>query len=177
LHSHNIQLNKTNMSVGDLYKARKLDRRYKFQGLPISIENRKGSIREGEDADGNHWETEMKADYGYIRLTEGTDGDHLDCFIGPDKKAKYAYIIHQNDPVTGIYDEDKVMLGFETAESAKEMFIDHYDRPGFYGSMTILPMEQFKKRILIKKKPVVFNPKDTKKSILFKANRYLLKVH
>ena len=29
----------------------------------------------------------MNYDYGYIRGTVGTDGDHTDCYIGPDKNA------------------------------------------------------------------------------------------
>ena len=34
----------------------------------------------------------MHYDYGYIRGTVGTDSDHVDCYIGPDKNAKKVYV-------------------------------------------------------------------------------------
>lgn len=38
-------------------------------GYKVSIENAKGSVRRGKDADGTEWETIMQNDYGYIRGT------------------------------------------------------------------------------------------------------------
>lgn len=91
-----------------------LQGRTTWNGLNISIENKKGSVRRGVDKDGHKWATKMHFDYGYIRGTEGTDGDHVDCYLGGNKDAKKVYIVHQNDPVTHKYDEDKCMLGFDT---------------------------------------------------------------
>lgn len=53
----------------------------KKDGLDISIENPKGSIRSGKDSDGETWETKMNNDYGYIKGTVGKDKDHLDVFL------------------------------------------------------------------------------------------------
>lgn len=132
------------------WSGHKLQDRYNFAGLKISIENKKGSTRSGTDKDGHEWKTYMHYDYGYIRGTEGVDGDHLDCYIGDNENAKNVYIIHQNDPVTHKYDEDKCMLGFNTLEEAKEAYKKQYDRVGFMGSITTMSIEEFKDYVLEK---------------------------
>jgi hypothetical protein len=119
----------------------KLQGRREFQGLPISIENRKGSIREGEDADGSEWRTKMTHPYGYIRTTEGVDGDQVDCFMGPNKDAENAFIIECMNPETGKYDEDKVMLGFDGSELAKQAFLENYDDARFMGPIHEVSMD------------------------------------
>src|SRR5712675_2337109 len=95
----------------DLLANRKLHDRIKVRGLSISIENRKGSIRKGVDKNGKAWKVKMTWPYGYIRNSMGVDGDHVDCFIGPNENAKQVYIIHRQDPDTKKYDEDKCLLG------------------------------------------------------------------
>lgn len=93
----------------------------------------------------------MHYDYGYIRGTEGVDSDQIDVYVGPDKAAQKVYIIHQNDPVTHKYDEDKCMLCFSSAADAKKAYMKQYDRPGFYGSMTTMTIDEFKSFIFSKK--------------------------
>ncbi|MBP5785336.1 MAG: hypothetical protein J6W16_07130 [Methanobrevibacter sp.] len=137
------------------YSGHKLQGRTKLYGMDISIENKKGSYRSGVDKDGHKWKTLMHYDYGYIRGTVGTDKDHLDCYVGPDKKANKVYVIHQNDPVTHKYDEDKCMLCFSSAADAKAAYMKQYDRPGFYGSMTTMTIEQFKSFIFSHKGKMV----------------------
>lgn len=137
------------------YSGHKLQGRTKLYGMDISIENKKGSYRSGVDKDGHKWRTYMNYDYGYIRGTVGTDKDHLDCYVGPDKNAEKVYVIHQNDPVTHKYDEDKCMLCFASAEDAKKAYMKQYDRPGFYGSMTTMTIEQFKSFIFSHKGKMV----------------------
>ena len=77
------------------------------------------------------------------------------CYVGPDKNAEKVYVIHQNDPVTYKYDEDKCMLCFASAEDAKKAYMKQYDRPGFYGSMTTMTIEQFKSFIFSHKGKMV----------------------
>lgn len=129
------------------WRSRKLQGYTTFQGLPISIENERGSYREGKDSDGHMWRTFMHMPYGYIRLTEGTDGDHVDCYIGPNKHSEKVFVIHQQDPDTKKYDEDKVMLGYNTAAEAKAAYIRQYDRPGFFQSMNTYDMATFKQML------------------------------
>jgi hypothetical protein len=133
------------------YSGHKLAGRRRFAGFDISIENKNGSVRSGADKDGHEWRTKMRCDYGYIRGTEGVDGDHVDCYVGGDEAAKNAYIVHQHDPVTGKYDEDKVMLGFPTLEDAKKAYRKQYDRPGFMGDITAMPVDEFREKVLSKK--------------------------
>jgi hypothetical protein len=124
----------------------KLQGRAKIQGMDISIENRKGSVREGTDKDGHDWSTKMNFDYGYIRGTVGKDKDHLDAYIGPKPDSSTVFIVHQNDPITGAYDEDKVMIGFETIEEAKQAYLSQYDRPGYLGEIDTMDIETFKEK-------------------------------
>lgn len=142
LHTHYDNLN----------KSWKLQGRTDFQGLKISIENKKGSVRKWYDPlKDESGETKMKYPYGYIRLTEGADGDHVDCYLGGDKEAGRVYVVHQNNPNTGKYDEDKVMLGFNSAEEAKEAYLMHFDDPKFFGSIDEYNIETFKKHVMRKK--------------------------
>ena len=133
------------------FSGYKLQDKYRFAGFDISVENKKGSTRSGVDGDGHKWSCFMHYDYGYIRGTEGVDGDHVDVYIGDHEGAEYAYIVHQNNPVTGKYDEDKVMLGFLTLKEAKIAYLKQYDRPGFLGGIDIMPLEKFREKVLSKK--------------------------
>lgn len=132
------------------WSGHKLQGRMTLHGMEISIENRKGSLRRGVDKDGHEWETKMHADYGYIRGTIGKDKDHLDVYVGPNQESDKVFVVHQNDPVTGEYDEDKVLLGMGTAQEAKALYMKQYDRPGFFGSMEETTIEAFKKKAFSK---------------------------
>jgi hypothetical protein len=136
-------------ALGVESKAYKLAGLTSFQGLPISIETKKGSVRKGQNHDGTPWQVVMPADYGYIKGTKGADGQHVDCFIGPLKDAKFAYIFHINNDATGDYDEDKTCLGFKSADACVAMLKQAYDNwDEISHSMTMLPMHEFTKRVL-----------------------------
>lgn len=96
-----------------------------FRGLPVVVEWPKGSVRVGKNPDGSEFRTEMEADYGYIPGTESA-GDHerVDVYIGPDQGADYVYAVEQLDD-DGEFDEYKIMLGFDSLESAEEIFSAH----------------------------------------------------
>jgi len=115
-----------------------------FQGLKIDVENVKGSTRSGTGPEGD-WSTYMHAHYGEIRGTEGTDGDKLDVYVGDNHDSSIVVVIHQHNPATGKYDEDKVMIGFDSIEEAIGAYKKQYDRPGFYveDEYTEMPIGQF----------------------------------
>jgi hypothetical protein len=117
-----------------------------FQGLDIFIENRPGSVRSGPG-----WTVRMTTPYGYIRNTEGVDGDHVDCFLGPEPAAEYAHIVRALNPKTEKYDEDKVMLGFGTPCAAQAAFLANYSNPKMFGSMETVPMALFLEELKKKK--------------------------
>ena len=85
----------------------------KFQGLDISIETPKGAIRRG-----NGWQNVSPADYGYFKRSIAADGEHVDCYVGPNHKSNRVYVIDQHHLHNGKYDEAKVMLGFENRDDA-----------------------------------------------------------
>ena len=89
-----------------------------FQGLPISIENKKGSVRSGVGANGKPWHCTQPADYGYIKRTEGADGDHVDVYIGPHKESRQVFVVNQQDSASAKFDEHKVMLGYHSEREA-----------------------------------------------------------
>lgn len=142
---------KKNLEKSLTWSGHKLQDRTSWNGLKISIENKKGSVRRGVDKDGHQWAIKMHFDYGYIRGSEGTDGDHVDCYLGDNMDAKKVYIVHQNDPITHKYDEDKCMLGFNSLEDAKKAYLMQYDRPGFLGKIDTMDFDEFKEFILLKR--------------------------
>lgn len=157
--------------------AYKIHYKTEFQGLPISIENRRGSYRRGTDPDGNEWKTKMYVPYGYIRMSEGTDGDHLDCFLGEDEDSGLVVVVHIQNPETQEYDEDKVFLGFETEEAALDAFKKHYDDwTKFYQDHDVLDIIDFRKQIheaWDKKKPI---RKMTPEKVAWLINRNIEKI-
>lgn len=126
----------------------KLEDEYDFQGMHICIENKKGSVRSGTEPNGKPWSIKMPFDYGYVKGTEGTDGDEVDCFIGPDKEAKYVYVVHQrtNDQKKE-YDEDKCMIGFSSPDEAKKAYHSAYNNVDLFTSMSMMTVDEFKKKL------------------------------
>ncbi len=119
-------------------EAFKLQGHTRFAGLPISIENKKGSTRSGVDAFGKPWSVKMPFDYGYIGRTKGPDGDAYDCFVGPNANAKFAYVVHQcKQTDRDNWDEDKVMLGFDSADAAIRGYRSAYNNVDLFHSMII----------------------------------------
>lgn len=114
-----------------------------FQGLKIDVENKAGSKRKGTDPNGEAWEVDMHYHYGEIRGTEGCDGDLLDAYVGPNADSPLVVVVHQQDPETKEYDEDKVMLGFDSVPDALKAYRGQYNKPGFYGSHSALNIGEF----------------------------------
>jgi hypothetical protein len=56
----------------------------------------------------------------YIQDTHGADGAD-DCYVTPDPAAKDVFVVHQTSS-DGVYDEDKVMLGFSDAQAARDAY-------------------------------------------------------
>lgn len=117
-----------------------------FKGLMIMVENPVGSIRKGVDANGEKWKTKFFYPYGYIYGTQGSDQDAIDVFVGNDPLSERVFIIHQTEG-HGAYDEDKVMLGFNTLESARDAYLAHYNTQQHIGEITEMPFFEFREKI------------------------------
>lgn len=102
----------------------------KVGAFDVTIENPRGSERSGTDANGKKWSVKMNNTYGYIRGTEGVDGDHIDVFLAEDMDkwdGKYAFVVDQYNP-DGTFDEHKVMLGFNSMEEARSAYLSNYEK-------------------------------------------------
>lgn len=150
--------------------AFKLQDRYQFQGLPISIENKAGSTRKGKDPNGHEWSIKMHFDYGYVRGTTGADNEDIDVYIGPNRKAPHVYIVKQHDigkvsqweseycpkcqehahdcACPEFFDEDKAFVGFDNKEAARAAYLAHYDNPIFLGPISTMRIEDFRELLL-----------------------------
>ena len=108
-------------------------------GLDVSIENPAGTSRRPE------WPP-LKHSYGYVKRSEGADGDHVDVFLGPkaDDVTNPVFIVDQVNE-DGSFDEHKVMLGFGNAGAARRGYLANYAK-GWkgLGGLTEMPFDQFK---------------------------------
>jgi len=132
---------------------------FKIFGVPILVENKKGSTREGEDSSGRRWKTLMRDHYGEFTGVPGVDGDYLDLFVGPEaRKIKQTngeegafdkvWVIHIKNKDTSRYDEDKVMFGYKTRDDAVRAFRRHYDDPDkFMGPVNEYSLVEFKEKL------------------------------
>lgn len=118
----------------------------------ITIENPKGSVRSGIDTEGNKWETIMQNTYGYIRGTEGVDGDHIDVFLSDDIdgwNGRRVFMVDQYNE-DGSFDEHKVMLGFNETDDAEAAYFANYDSDWANNHKTVVTavnLEDFEKWI------------------------------
>lgn len=117
------------------------------QGLPVSIETRKGETRSKRAPGGAAWSVKMPADYGYIKRTTGADGDQVDVYVGPDRDSDLVVLVDQVDADTKKFDEHKALIGFAAVKDAT----DAYDK-GFsdnrakdrVGGVSVMTMAEFK---------------------------------
>ena len=108
-----------------------------IKGILITIENAVGSIRNG---------FRMMDHYGYIKRTEGVDGDQVDVFVNPAIQTDYnnqVYIIDQLDE-RGQFDEHKVMLGYASQLAAVKAYKSNYEPGWTVGPVTTMSMPNFK---------------------------------
>lgn len=96
----------------------------------ITIENPADSVRKGVDADGKEWSNTMANAYGYIKGTEGVDGDHIDVFLHENMdqwNGRKVFVVDQTN-TDGSFDEHKVMLGFNDKAEAMQAYLANYDK-------------------------------------------------
>ena len=120
----------------------------RLDGYNITIENPKGSVRRGTDSKGNAWENTLNNNYGYIRGTEGVDGDQIDVYLSDNPTEGNVFVIDQVNPETREFDEHKVMYGFNSAEEAREAYLANFNEGwNGLGTITEVSKDEFKKWI------------------------------
>lgn len=94
----------------------------KVHGLDISIENPRGSYREGGPPE-KRWRSKLPHHYGDIKRTIGGDADNVDCFIGHHLKSPHVFVIDQHHLDGGKgFDEHKCMIGFGSKAQARDAY-------------------------------------------------------
>ena len=94
----------------------------KVDGFDVTIETPKGTERKGVDKEGKEWSVEMPGHYGYIKRTEGMDGDNVDVTVGEDIGSDKIYVVDQVDAETKAPDEHKVIMGTTSPEAARALY-------------------------------------------------------
>ena len=103
--------------------------RVKVGPFDVVIEQPRGSVRSGVDANGKAWETTMQHTYGYFGGTKGVDGDAIDVFLAhnlDEWNGTMVFVVDQYNP-DGSFDEHKVMLGFNSQEEAEAAYFANYE--------------------------------------------------
>lgn len=129
---------------------------FKLHGLSICIETPKGTKRRPD------W-PELAADYGYIKKTNGADGEGIDVFVGPHRNSEMVYVIDQCCK-DGSFDEHKVMLGFTNNRKAVDALKASYSKGYRTGKVTSMTISQFKNWI---------ESGDTKSPVNVQVSRYM----
>lgn len=110
--------------------------RFWCHGFEVTIETPRGATRSGRDKDGKEWSVTMPHHYGYMRRTEGNDGDQLDVFIGPDPACDLVYVVDQVRQDSGAFDEHKILVGFHTEAEARKAYRDAFTSGWKVGTVT-----------------------------------------
>ncbi len=140
-----------------------------IHGLDVTIENPRGSKRSGKGPDGKPWEVEMTAHYGYIKRTEGADGEQVDVYIGDRPASDRVFVVDQVDAKTKVFDEHKVILGVGTLAQAQYLYDAHFDDgkgPQRRGAVTEMGIDEFKDWLKNEDntKPLAYNPAPKEKA-------------
>jgi hypothetical protein len=118
-----------------------------FQGIPITLEWRKGEIRTGTNPEGEVWERKLNADYGFIPGTVAAngDGEDLDVYLGDNPDAPEAYLVEQLDE-NGEFDEFKTGLGFNSESEFLACYRSHFPPDwDIVGDVWATPVSKLKK--------------------------------
>lgn len=115
----------------------------RMHGMRVTIETPMFQSRRGKQ-DGKPWSVLCMAHYGYINGTKGADGDAIDIFVGPMPESLCVFVVNQVNR-DGAFDEHKVLLGFADEESARNAYMNSYEKGWTgLGSLTACSIKQFK---------------------------------
>ncbi|MBI4695594.1 MAG: hypothetical protein HY749_16375 [Gammaproteobacteria bacterium] len=119
-----------------------------LHGLDIAIENPAGSKRTGVGENGKPWSVEMSAHYGYLKQTEGADGDQVDVYLtdhaGDANRPVYVFDQVSKD---GTFDEHKAVLGAADQTEAEKLYDAHFSDgsgPKRRAAVTEMSIAEFK---------------------------------
>jgi Inorganic Pyrophosphatase len=141
-----------------------------WNGLGLTIENPQGSERSGVDPGGKAWKVTMPAHYGYVKRTEGNDGDQVDLYMGPNPESGRVFVVDQVEARTGEFDEHKAIAGVDSLQQALDLYDAGFSDgkgPQRRGAVTEMSVDQFKAWVRdgVKNRPVGrVQPNDAKRA-------------
>lgn len=139
-----LNLNRIEKNLNKLvYKNDPIKENFRWNGLPIAIEWRKGETRQYEN-DPNNYKNLMHADYGYIKGTDSQDGEELDVYIKSESNKKTCFMVSQLDSKKGTFDEFKYMLGFDNEKEAEKCYTDTMPK-NMFGGISEIEWSRFMK--------------------------------
>lgn len=116
-------------------------------GVPVWLEWKPGDLREYKDKAGRvKFSKNMKHGYGYIPDTKDADGEEIDVYLGENRKASKAWVIKQLKADGKTFDENKVMMGFDSMSDARASY-DHHMGDGAkerFGGIKEVPVSALK---------------------------------
>lgn len=113
-------------------------------GMDITVENPRGSTRSGQRPDGSTWSHEMSDHYGYIKRTEGADGEQIDVYIGQKPESDRVFVVDQLNQNDGSFDEHKAMLGYGNKQAALRAYKSNFDKGWKVGPVRQMSVDEFK---------------------------------
>lgn len=115
---------------------------FKFHGIKIKIENPKDTTRRGYKDGKEIWSRVMNADYGYFHGTKATDGDAVDCLIGPNLDSELVVAVDQYKGDK--FDETKFVLGVDSQAEGEKLYLAHYPKGWTLGPVSTCTIQQLK---------------------------------
>ena len=120
---------------------------YLFMGIPIVIEYLGGDTRTKVTPTGMTVTSVMPVAYGRILKTNDIHGEEIDFYLSenPDPFS-HVFVIDQINPVNGVFDEHKVMFGFDSQEEAVATYLSVFsDMSGDkrIGAVSSLSIDDF----------------------------------
>lgn len=115
-----------------------------YQGIALAIDRPQGTVFGGTDANGNPYSVTQQDDYGFIVGVVGDDGEEYDVYVGASALAASVYVVRQLK--SGQYDEQKAMLGYDSAEQAEALYRAH-TAPAMFGGMFAVSIAEFKRQL------------------------------
>lgn len=124
-------LSSTWKAVGSLKKTANdpVKKTIKMHGTALELEWLPGETRKYKSG----FEQEMSASYGFVKGTEGEDGEEVDVYVGTELDSECVVKITQLNE-EGEFDEYKYIVGFEDPEAAVQCYKNHMPDDRFGGS-------------------------------------------
>jgi HK97 family phage prohead protease len=127
------------------------------QGLSVHVDRPAGTSWTGTGPDGESYSVTQQGDYGYLRHVDGTkilgdDGEDYDAYVGPSTRAANVHVVTQltakssKASASDRYDEQKAMLGYDSAEEAEAVYRAHV-HASMFGGLASMSLDDFKAQL------------------------------